>query len=149
MTNPWHISEAEFPRKGALSEQLHYLLNYAVIAPSGHNTHVAPWVIRAFDVGSRQAAEHRQLALGSPLLAVLSTPMDTPGAWLATGQALTQVLLRAYADGVAVSFLNEPIEVAELRPQLGNIVGLTDYPQLLLTTGRWSGSAPDATPSRQ
>ena len=63
MTNPWHISEAEFPRKGALSEQLHYLLNYAVIAPSGHNTHVAPWVIRAFDVGSRQAAEHRQLAL--------------------------------------------------------------------------------------
>ena len=98
-------------------------------------SYVAPWVIRAFDVGSRQAAEHRQLALGSPLLAVLRTPTDTPGAWLATGQALTQVLLRAYADGVAVSFLNEPIEVAELRPQLGNIVGLTDYPQLLLRLG--------------
>ena len=321
MTNPWHISEAEFPRKGALSEQLHYLLNYVVIAPSGHNTqpwrfrvisdgvelfpdrtrvlpiidpadrkltiscgtalcqlrlairhfgftdvvelfpnarhadllarvtfgevrasraeeerlfhairkrrsnratfeacpvppplvaalrtaaaeeqvrfhavlgdehrqavvdliaagdrrqfsnpffsrkrdgipgsalgmgtlmsYVAPWVIRAFDVGSRQAAEHRQLALGSPLLAVLSTPTDTPGAWLATGQALTQVLLRAYADGVAVSFLNEPIEVAELRPQLGNIVGLTDYPQLLIRLGYGPEVPPNATPSRQ
>jgi nitroreductase len=49
MTNPWHLSEAEFPRQGALSEQLHYLLNYAVIAPSGHNTQ--PWRFRVTSDG--------------------------------------------------------------------------------------------------
>jgi site-specific recombinase XerD len=32
--------------------------------------------------------------------------MDTPRAWLATGQALAKVLLQAYAHGVAVSFLH-------------------------------------------
>lgn len=43
-------------------------------------SYVAPLVIRTFDVGSRQAAAHRQLALESPLLAVLSTITDTPEA---------------------------------------------------------------------
>ena len=42
--------------------------------------------------------------------------MDNPGAWLTTGQALTNVLLRAYADDVSVSFLNPPIYVAEPAP---------------------------------
>jgi hypothetical protein len=76
---------------------------------------IAPFVIRTVDVGRRQAAEHHQLAFGSLLLAV-SSAMDTPRAWLATGQALAKVLLQACADGVAASFLNPPIEVAELRP---------------------------------
>jgi hypothetical protein len=110
-------------------------------------SYVAPLVIRTFDVGSRQAAEHQQLALGSPLLAVLSTIMDNPGAWLATGQALTKVLLHAYADGVSVSFLNPPIEVAELRPRLRNVLGLEGYPQLLLRLGYGPEVAP--TPRRQ
>lgn len=108
---------------------------------------VAPWVIRAFDVGGRQATAHRQLALGSPLLAVISTSADTPEAWLATGQALTQVLLHAYADGVAVSFLNPPIEVAELRPRLRKVLGLEGYPQLLLRFGY--GPEVKPTPRRQ
>lgn len=108
---------------------------------------VAPWFIRAFDVGSRQADAHRKLALGSPLLAVLSTSADTPDAWLATGQALSQVLLRAYADGVAVSFLNPPIEVPELRPRLRDVLGLEGYPQLLLRLGYGPDTKP--TPRRR
>lgn len=108
---------------------------------------VAPWMIRAFDVGSRQAAAHRQLALESPLLAVLSTSTDSADAWLATGQALTQVLLHAYADGVAVSFLNPPIEVAELRLRLRDVLGLEGYPQLLLRFGY--GPEVQPTPRRQ
>jgi nitroreductase len=110
-------------------------------------SYLAPLVIRTFDVGRRQAAEHRQLALESRLLAVLSTPMDTPGAWLATGQALTKGLLCAYADGVSVSFLNLPIEVAELRSRLRNVLGLAGYPQLLLRLGYGPEVAP--TPRRQ
>jgi nitroreductase len=110
-------------------------------------SYIAPLVIRTFDVGSRQAAEHRELALGSPLLAVLSTVMDDAEAWLATGHALTKVLLRAYAEGVCVSFLNPPIEVPELRPRLRDILGRAGYPQLLLRLGY--GPEVKATPRRE
>jgi hypothetical protein len=110
---------------------------------------VAPLVIRAFDVGSRQAAEHHQLTLGSPLLAVLSTTVDKPGAWLATGQALTKVLLRAYAAGVSVSFLNPPIEVSELRPPAPQHLRTGRLPATSLATGLWSGNQTYATTPSQ
>src|SRR5690606_15026240 len=42
--DPWQVSEAEFPRTGGPSEKLRHLLNYAVLAPSDHNTQ--PWRFR-------------------------------------------------------------------------------------------------------
>src|SRR5215207_2125924 len=95
----------------------------------------APLVVRTFDMGGGQAAKDRQLAEGSPVLAVLGTEDDTPADWLAAGQALARVLLRAQAEGVSASFLNQPIEVPELRPQLRDAVGRTGFPQLLLRMG--------------
>jgi hypothetical protein len=94
-----------------------------------------PLVVRTFDMGSGQAAKDRQLAEWSPVLAVLGTEDDTPADWLAAGQALARVLLRAQAEGVAASFLNQPIEVPELRPRLRDAIGRTVFPQLLLRMG--------------
>ena len=94
-----------------------------------------PLVVRTFDMGSGQAAKDRQLAEGSPVLAVLGTGADTPADWLAAGQALARVLLRAQAEDVAASFLNQPIEVSELRPQLRDAIVRTGFPQLLLRMG--------------
>src|SRR3712207_6523864 len=94
-----------------------------------------PFVIRTFDTGKGQAAKDRQLAEGSPVLAVLGTGTDGPPDWLATGQALARVLLRARAADVWASFLNQPIEVGELRPRLGEAIGKTGYPQLLFRMG--------------
>ena len=102
-----------------------------------------PLVVRTFDVGSGQAAKDRQLAEGSPVLAVLGTEDDTPAHWLAAGQALARVLLRAQAEGVSASFLNQPIEVPELRPQLRDAIGRTGFPQLLLRMGY----GPEARPT--
>ncbi len=48
-----------------------------------------------FDLGRGQAAKHREIALYSPVLAVLGTETDTREDWLAAGQALANVLLRA------------------------------------------------------
>lgn len=79
-------------------------------------SHAGPLAIRSFDLGGGQAARDRELAERSPLLAVLLTESDDPAAWLATGQALQRVLLRARAAGVWSSFMNQPIGVAELRP---------------------------------
>jgi len=94
-----------------------------------------PFVIRTFDTGEGQAAKDRQLAEGSPVLAVLGTEGDTAAEWLAAGQALARVLLRARAEGIWVSFLNQPIEVPELRPRLRTAIRQSGFPQLLLRMG--------------
>lgn len=45
ISNPWTVVEADFPATGSPVEQLHFLLNYAVLAPSRHNTQ--PWLFHA------------------------------------------------------------------------------------------------------
>jgi nitroreductase len=94
-----------------------------------------PFAIRTFDTGKGQAAKDRQLAEGSPVLAILGTGGDAPPEWLAAGQALARVLVRARAEGVWASFLNQPIEVPELRPRLRDAIGVEGYPQLLFRLG--------------
>jgi len=42
--NPWEVSAEEFPADGYASDQLEFLLNYAVLAPSRLNTQ--PWLFR-------------------------------------------------------------------------------------------------------
>lgn len=39
--NPWAVKPHAFPRDGTMADQLRFLLNYAVLAPSGHNQQ--PW----------------------------------------------------------------------------------------------------------
>lgn len=41
---PWTVREEEFPRSGSIDEQLTFLLRYAILAPSAHNTQ--PWAFR-------------------------------------------------------------------------------------------------------
>jgi hypothetical protein len=105
-----------------------------------------PLVVRTFDVGRGQAARDRELAVGSPLLALLGTTRDTCADWLAAGQGLARVLLRAQVDGVSASFLNQPIEISELRLRLLNLAGRTGFPQILLRFGY--GRETPATPRR-
>lgn len=108
---------------------------------------VEPLVIRTFDIGEGQAARHRQLATGSPALAVLGTDGDSRGDWLAAGQALARLLLFARHHGVYASYLNQPIEVAAMRPRLAELAGRHGgFPQLLLRLGRAEDVRP--TPRR-
>jgi hypothetical protein len=102
-----------------------------------------PFVIRTFDLGGLTAAKDRELADGSPVLAAICTEGDTPYDWLSAGQALARVLLRARVDDVWASFLNQPIEVDDLRPKLRDILGTTGFPQLLLRFGY----GPDVKPT--
>jgi nitroreductase len=94
-----------------------------------------PLVMRTFDMGGGRAAQDRELAEGSPVLAVLGTETDTPVEWLSAGQALGRVLLRARAEGIDASYLNQPIEVPELRPRLRDTIGASGLPQLLFRMG--------------
>jgi len=105
-----------------------------------------PLMVRTFDTGKGQAARDRELALGSPVLAVLGTAGDGQRDWLAAGRALERVLLRAAVEGVAASYLNQPIEVPELRFDVQVLTGYMGYPQLVLRLG-YDGEA-KPTPRR-
>lgn len=99
-------------------------------------TPIAALAIRTFDVGNGVAAAHGQLARGSPLLVVLSTPGDNNEAWLTAGLGLERLLLAAVKEGYSTSYLNQPIEVSEFRKALADALGTDSYPQLLLRVGR-------------
>ncbi len=99
-------------------------------------SYVGPFLIRTFDMGKGQAAKDMQLATGSPVLAVLGTDADEPLNWIQTGQVLARILLRARAENVWTSFMDQPIEVPELRLRLREVLGRTaGFPQLLMRLG--------------
>jgi len=107
---------------------------------------VGPVVVRMFDAGRGQAARDRQLVADAPMLALLGTARDTRFHWLVAGEAVAHVLLRAQVSGIAASFLNQPIEVPELRTRLQTLAGRDGFPQMLLRLGY--GHSRRATPRR-
>jgi hypothetical protein len=108
---------------------------------------MGPFVLRTFDFGKGQAAKDRQLAAGSPVLAILGTRSDEPMDWLNVGMALSRMLLTAQTENVWSSFLNQPIEVLELRPKVQELVKEEKgFPQILLRMGYGKDTKP--TPRR-
>ncbi|MBP0714064.1 nitroreductase family protein [Burkholderia sola] len=97
---------------------------------------VVTMAVRTFDLGNGLAALHHQLVGASPLIVCLSTVREDREAWLAAGQALERILLVAARAGYTASYLNQPIETAALRADLGRTLGLRGEPQLLLRVGR-------------
>ena len=77
----------------------------------------------------------KKIVDASPVLAVLSTESDASGDWLATGRALSRVLLKLTASGATAAFLNQPIDVEQLRPRFRDAIGATTVPQLLMRFG--------------
>lgn len=108
---------------------------------------VAQMVVRTFDMGNGVAAKDRQLADESPVLAVLATAGDTPHDWLAAGQALQRLLLLAVSRGLQASYLNQPVQIASLRPKLQQLTRRPGHAQLLLRLGAPLRALP-ATPRR-
>jgi nitroreductase len=103
-------------------------------------------LLRRFDLGSGIAARERELATGSPMLAVLGTGLDGPHDWIAAGEAMEAVLLRATHLGLAASFLNQAIEEGELRDPIARAASTRGFAQLILRFGWGAEIAP--TPRR-
>jgi hypothetical protein len=56
--------------------------------------------------------------------------------WLKTGMALSKMLLLACSENVWSSFLNQPIEVPELRARVQEVVKEEKgFPQLMMRMG--------------
>lgn len=101
-------------------------------------------VVSSLDLGGRTGDKDAGLLAGSPLVAVLGTDGDEPADWLAAGRALQRALVEASAEGVQAGYLNQPCQVAELRPRLTGLVGRRGLPQLVLRLGRPRDDGPGA-----
>lgn len=98
-------------------------------------TPLISYAIRSFNFGKSQAAKDRQLTVQAPALMLISSVGDRPTDWLATGEALAHLLLRARVEDVWASFFNQPIQVPQLRSRLQTLFPEPGYPQILLRLG--------------
>ena len=64
-TSPWHIDPDEFYEQETYEGQVRFLLRYAILAPSGHNTQ--PWSFRILSDGVSILADYdRRLSVADP-----------------------------------------------------------------------------------
>jgi len=102
----WKVREVDFPTDKSLNERLRFLLNYAVLAPSSHNSQ--PWI---FTVGNDfvelEADESRWLRVADT---------DKRELYLSLGSALENLLVAAEHFDLegSVAYFPEP----EKRPDL-------------------------------
>lgn len=90
--------------------------------------------VRSFVAGRFQDAnDYGTRAAGR--IAVLVTDGDGLKDWLAAGQALQRMLLRATDSWVFATYATAPLEVPYLRRALRDTLGMSDYPQMLLELG--------------
>lgn len=71
----------------------------------------------------------------APVILVFGTSRDEPADWLATGEALEAVLLRATAQGLVGSFLEQVLEIPELRTRTNELCPGIGIPQMILRIG--------------
>lgn len=107
---------------------------------SGDGLPVAgPFLVRNLNWGEAQSEADVALAQSSPLLAILSTRVDNPFEWLAAGQSLAHILLLGRSEGLQASFLNQPVEIPELRATLRKLLGGDRMPQMVIRMGYGHG----------
>lgn len=92
-----------------------------------------------FDLVFKAKAENekyaRQLA-SSAGVAVFVAQKEDPEHWVLAGRACQRFALQATALGLKHAFINQPVEVAGLRPELANLVGLPGRrPDLVMRFG--------------
>lgn len=107
----------------------------AALAGRGSMSFLVPLALRFVNWGEKQAERDKELVLSAPALAVLTTDKDSCLEWLRAGEALARVLLEATVLGLSASFVNQSIEVPELREEMRQRMPEGAWPQLMLRLG--------------
>jgi len=99
-----------------------------LFGPSSGNPALPDWLGPImFDAVFRPDAENekyvRQLC-SSAGVAVFVSERDDPDHWVRAGRACQRFALQATALGLKLAFINQPVEVARLRPELAALVGM-------------------------
>ena len=103
------------------------------------NPEVPGWLGRLFVAGTRpqqQADLDARKLRSSSAAVVIASETEVKSAWVRTGQVYERLALKLTALGIKSAFLNQPIEVPQLRSQFQNAIRLgTSVPQLLMRIG--------------
>jgi hypothetical protein len=103
------------------------------------NPEVPRWLGQMFMAGMKPqtlaGADAKKLR-SSPGAVVIASESDDKAAWVRTGQVYERLALTMTSLGIRSAFLNQPIEVAALRPQFQRALGLGEsQPQLIVRYG--------------
>lgn len=94
---------------------------------------------RLFDVFFTAKAENEKYARhirSSAGIAVFAAEKNDPEHWVRAGHACQRFALQATALGLKHAFINQPVEVAKLRPELAALIGLPGRrPNLVMRFG--------------
>ena len=103
------------------------------------NPEVPRWLGKIFVSGGtpqQQADLDAKKMRSSAGAVVVASERDDKTAWVRTGQVYERLALQMTALNIRSAFLNQPIEVAPIRSQFQNAIGLgSSLPQLLLRFG--------------
>lgn len=127
------IAWIRFNKKEALS-----LLD-GLYSPCSGNPEVPRWLGQMFVSGTkprRQADDDARKVRSSAGAIVIASQADDKTAWVRTGQVYERLALKMTSLNIKSAFLNQPIEVAQLRSQFQSAMGMGLYlPQLLVRFG--------------
>ena len=105
----WNISETDFPAKGSSYEKIKFMLHYAILAPSSHNTQ--PWIFKVRDNEIELYADRtRELPMVDP---------DDRALTINCGAALYHLQLAMYHFGYSERV--EPFPESENRDLVARI----------------------------
>ena len=119
-------------------------LGDGLFAGSSGNPSAPDWLGRLmFDLFFTETAENDKYARhvrSSAGIAVFISDASDKQRWIETGRAFQRFALQATALGVRTAHLNQPVEVASLRPQFAQSLGIsTGRPDLVIRFGRGPG----------
>lgn len=142
--NNAQIADAAFIRE--LKEWVRFSPRHALstgdglFAVSSGNPALPEWLgARMFDATFHASSENdkyaRQLRSSAGVAVFVGDKAD-PEHWIAVGRAAPRFQLQATALGIAHVFVNQPVEVARLRPELAALLGLPGRrPDIVLRFG--------------
>jgi hypothetical protein len=118
--------------------------------PSSHtrgaaSSYRATFVQRDFSTETSRPSQDRS-GRDDPIVGILCSTGDRSNDWIAAGQALSAVLLRACVSGASASYLNQPLELPGMRSELQQALLLPGPPQVVLRIG--AGGVVTAPPRR-
>jgi hypothetical protein len=103
------------------------------------NPEVPRWLGQMF-VGSTKPQQQADIDAkklhSSPAAVIIASETDDKTMWVRTGQVYERLALKTTSLNIKSAFLNQPIEVKEIRSQFQNAIGLGAFmPQLLVRLG--------------
>jgi hypothetical protein len=94
-------------------------------------------LFRSFYTRKSENEKYTKQIRSSAGIAVFSSDGNDKSHWIAAGRACQRFALQATALGIRSAFVNQPVEVAALRPQFASYLGIGNQrPDLVLRFGR-------------